>query len=130
MTPRGRDDSHHIRRMRLATFPLRPAAARAKRAEPGELRGRRGGRPQAASLPARPCCCASTSRRWSRSRCVPRTPATPSWRFVAVEVERLRREMAEVVDAALDIMAGLPNARGVDADIRIRAYATFSTRRS
>ena len=48
------------------------------------------------------------------------------WRFVAVQDEALRREMAEAVHAALDVMAGLPECRGRGRDIRaIRAYATF-----
>ncbi|HOT23878.1 MAG TPA: nitroreductase family protein [Thermoleophilia bacterium] len=48
------------------------------------------------------------------------------WRFVAVEDEGLRREMAEAVHAALDVMAGLPECRGRARDIRaIRNYATF-----
>ena len=48
------------------------------------------------------------------------------WRFVAVQDEGLRRETAEAVHAALDVMAGLPECAGRARDIRaIRAYATF-----
>jgi nitroreductase len=48
------------------------------------------------------------------------------WRFVAVQDEALRHEMAEVVHAAIDLMAGLPECEGRGRDIRaIRAYATF-----
>lgn len=48
------------------------------------------------------------------------------WRFVAVETEETRREMADAVHAALDVMAGLPECRGRRRDIRaIRSFATF-----
>jgi nitroreductase len=48
------------------------------------------------------------------------------WRFVAVETEATRREMADAVHAALDVMAGLPECRGRARDIRaVRAFATF-----
>lgn len=48
------------------------------------------------------------------------------WRFVAVQDEDLRRDMAGAVHTALDLMAGLPECAGRGRDIRaIRAYATF-----
>jgi nitroreductase len=48
------------------------------------------------------------------------------WRFAAVQDEGLRRDMAEAVHAALDLMASLPECAGRGRDIRaIRAYATF-----
>jgi nitroreductase len=48
------------------------------------------------------------------------------WRFIAVEDERVRREMADAVHAALDALASLPECAGRAKDIRaIRAYATF-----
>lgn len=48
------------------------------------------------------------------------------WRFVAVEDERVRREMADAVHAALDALASHPECAGRAKDIRaVRAYATF-----
>ena len=48
------------------------------------------------------------------------------WRFIAVEDADLRAAMRQAVDEALDEMARLPEAAGLEKELKAsRAYATF-----
>ena len=127
MTPRGRDDNHH-----------RPADD-----VPGDVPAEAGG--DARDALNQVSFAAAVEARCSVRRFLPdpvprehveamvalavraaNAGNSQPWRFVAVEEERLRRDMAEAVHAALDIMAGLPECAGRGRDIKaIRAYATF-----
>jgi nitroreductase len=51
---------------------------------------------------------------------------TQPWRFVAVEDAETRREMADAVHTALDVIGGLPESAGRARDVRqVRAFSTF-----